>query len=282
ITDAASKGGLSGARAALAGSTSASRNAEAQILAARAAEARARADAERLQADATRAESLLKVGGMTKVAVDNALSANIAAQASLAQAVANLSAAEEAKKTAESRIGEAAARVEQSAPVDAQTAVARAQADLAHARVKASEAALETATLQLSYATVRAPVDGVLSKLAVRAGQNVGVGQLVVNVVPTTTFVVANFKETQVGGIRAGAHVDVTIDSFAGEHLSGHVVSVSPATGARFSLVPPDNASGNFVKVVQRVPVRIEWDQPTTLPLVAGLSAEVTVDTVHN
>ena len=278
ITDATSKGGLQGARAALEGTTAASRNADAQIEAARAAAARAKTDVERLQADADRADSLFKVGGATKVGVDNAHSALQTALSSSAQAEAQLASALEAKKAAESRIGEAAARVEQSAPVDAQAAVAHAQADLAHARVKASEAALETATLQVSYAVVKAPVDGVLSKIAVRAGQNLSAGQLVVAVVPAHTFVVANFKETQVGGIHTGQHADIKIDSLGGKHLSGKVVSVSPATGARFALLPPDNASGNFVKVVQRVPVRIDWDNANDGNLAAGLSAEVTVD----
>ena len=95
-----------------------------------------------------------------------------------------------------------------------------------------------------------------------------------------TTYVVANFKETQVGQMQPGQRVEVEVDAFPGEKFEGKVESLSGGTGARFSLLPPDNASGNFVKVVQRVPVRIAWvDPPRDLPLRAGLSAEVTVHT---
>ncbi len=162
----------------------------------------------------------------------------------------------------------------------AQYAAALANSELAHARVKSAEAALELARLQLSYTVVPAAADGLVSRLSARAGQIVQPGQVLGEVVPSRTYVVANFKETQTGAIRPGQKVDVEIDAYGGRRLEGRVESLSGGTGARFALLPPDNASGNFVKVVERIPVRIAWVQPPQdLPLRAGLSATVTVHT---
>jgi membrane fusion protein (multidrug efflux system) len=103
---------------------------------------------------------------------------------------------------------------------------------------------------------------------------------VVVSVVPEATYVVANFKETQVGAMHAGQRAEITVDAYPGRTFEGRVQSTSPGTGARFSLLPPDNASGNFVKVVQRVPVKITWaDVPGDVKLAAGMSADVTVVT---
>ena len=186
--------------------------------------------------------------------------------------------ANDMRQTATTRVSEAQGRVEQSAPVDAQLKVAQANADLARARVTAIEASLEQSKLQLSYARIEAPSDGVLSRIAVRDGQNVQPGQQIVQIVPHATYVVANFKETQVGAMRPGMRAVIEIDAFPGRKLEGEVVSTAPGTGARFSLLPPDNASGNFVKVVQRVPVRVAWKAlPVDVVVAAGMSADVTV-----
>ncbi len=163
----------------------------------------------------------------------------------------------------------------------ARYAAAVAQEKLSHARVKAAEAALGLARLQLSYTKIWAPEDGVISKLAVREGQLVAAGQPVAELVPVESYVVANFKETQVGTMRAGQPAEVQIDAFPGRTFEGKVESLSGGTGARFALIPPDNASGNFVKVVERVPVRVAWSKPlpADVRLRAGLSAYVTVNT---
>jgi membrane fusion protein (multidrug efflux system) len=160
-------------------------------------------------------------------------------------------------------------------------AAAKAQERLSHGKVKAAEAALGLAKLQLSYTKIWAPEDGVVSKLAVRQGQLVAAGQPVAELVPRENYVVANFKETQVGRMRAGQRALIEIDAFPGRIFEGKVESLSGGTGARFSLIPPDNASGNFVKVVERVPVRIAWSNslPLDVRLRAGLSAYVTVQT---
>ncbi len=278
IVEATSKGGLSAARAALSGSATSVAGADAQVASAKAALARAEAQASQADTDLTRFESLLEDGAIPKAQVDAARSTSQAARAAVAQAQAQLTAATDAKRTAQTTVVESQARVVQSAPVDAQLASARAQADLAHARVDSVAAALALAKLQLSYTHIEAPADGMLSRLGVRAGQLVQAGQQIVAVVPDATYVVANFKETQVGRMHVGQSVEISVDAFPGRTFEGKVDSTSPGTGARFSLLPPDNASGNFVKVVQRVPVKVDWTYlPSDVKLAAGMSADVTV-----
>ena len=143
--------------------------------------------------------------------------------------------------------------------------------------MKSAEALLRLARLQLAYTQVTAPDDGIVSRLGVHEGQNVQAGQPVAELIPTRTFVVANFKETQIGRMSPGQRAEIRIDAYPGRVFEGTVESRSGGTGARFALVPPDNASGNFVKVVQRVPVRVAWSRPPDVPLAAGLSAVVTV-----
>jgi membrane fusion protein (multidrug efflux system) len=137
---------------------------------------------------------------------------------------------------------------------------------------------LTLAKLQLGYTRVLAPADGVASKLMVHDGQLVGIGQPVVELVPTATYVLANFKETQVGQMHPGQRAEIEIDAFPGRKFEGKVESLAGGTGAAFSLLPADNATGNFVKVVQRVPVRVSWvNLPGDISMRAGLSADVTV-----
>jgi membrane fusion protein (multidrug efflux system) len=175
------------------------------------------------------------------------------------------------------QVAQARGMVEQSAPIDKQVAVAQANARLAHARVEAAKAAVQLAESSVSYTKIVAPVDGFVSKLAVHEQQLLQPGSMIAMVVPSTTYVIANFKETEMSRIRPGDSVDLTIDAVSGS-WQGTVVSIAPGTGARFSLMPPNNATGNFVKVVQRIPVKIAWDDDQdTSELRAGMSAEVTV-----
>ncbi len=278
IVSATSKGGLSAAQAQLSGTATSVASAGAQIDVAKAALAQAQAEAARADTDMARAVALRKDEAVPQAQVDTARANADAAHAAVARANAQLVASEEFRRTAQTQIAEAKGRVEQSAPVDAQLAVAQANADLAHARADASEASLAEAKLQLSYTHIEAPADGLLSRLAVHEGQLVQAGQQVVGLVPDTTYVVANFKETQVGNMRAGQRAEISVDALPGRTFEGKVESTSPGTGARFSLLPADNASGNFVKVVQRLPVKIAWvNVPADVKLAAGLSVDVTV-----
>ncbi len=143
--------------------------------------------------------------------------------------------------------------------VAAQAQVESAQAALAasQATVAASEAAVRDSERELGYATITAPVDGRVGNKNVELGNRVQVGQALYALVQPDLWVVANFKETQLTRMKAGQPVDVTIDAVGGKTFAGKVDSISPATGAQFALLPPDNATGNFTKVVQRVPVKI-------------------------
>jgi membrane fusion protein, multidrug efflux system len=278
IVVATSKGGLSAAQAQLSGSTTSVASAGAQIEVARAALAQAQAEAARADTDLARAESLRKDEAVPQAEVDTARANDQVARAAVARATAQLAASEDMRRTAQTQIAEAKGRVEQSAPIDAQLAVAQANADLARARADAAEASLVQARLQLSYTRIEAPADGLLSRLAVHEGELVQAGQQAVGLVPDTTYVVANFKETQVGNMRAGQRAEIRVDALPGRSFEGKVESTSPGTGARFSLLPADNASGNFVKVVQRLPVKIAWvNVPADVKLAAGLSVDVTV-----
>jgi membrane fusion protein (multidrug efflux system) len=278
VVEATAKGGLFSAKAAVSGSGVAVFSAQAQIASASASIARSQADLHKAEIDLGRTKELYAANAVPKERLDNAQAAYDSAQAQLQSAQAMMQAATEQKKAAESRVEEAKGRLDQSAPIDSTIATAHAQADLAHARIKSSEAALELAKNQLAYTTVTAPTDGFVSKLGVHEGQLISPGQPIVELVPAQTYMVANFKETQVGRIRPGQKVEISVDAFPGKKLEGKVESLSGGTGARFSMLPPDNASGNFVKVVQRVPVRIAWTNlPSDLPLRAGLSADATV-----
>jgi membrane fusion protein (multidrug efflux system) len=127
--------------------------------------------------------------------------------------------------------------------------------------VRQSEAALREAELALEYTVVAAPFDGIVGKKGVETGANVAAGQPLFALAATSgNWVIANFKETQIGRIQPGDRAEIRVDAFPGRSWRGHVESISPATGAKYALLPPDNATGNFTKVVQRVPVKIAID----------------------
>jgi membrane fusion protein (multidrug efflux system) len=278
IVSATSKGGLASARAVLAGSNVGVNSAAAQAAVAKAALVRAEAEARKADLDLGRAQALMKANAVPQERLDTAQIAADEAHAALAQAKAQLALAEETKRSAETRVGEARGRLSQSEPIAPQMAAAHAATELAEARVAAAEAALALAKLQVGYTRVSAPADGVASKLTAHEGQLVTVGQPLIQLMPLQTYVIANFKETQIGEMRPGQKADIKLDAFPGRHFEGRVESLAGGTGASFSLLPADNATGNFVKVVQRVPVRIAWvNPPADVPLRAGLSADVTV-----
>jgi membrane fusion protein (multidrug efflux system) len=279
VISATSQGNLSSAKAAYSGSSVGVASADAQVAAMQAQLVRAEADVKKAQTDLNRARDLRAANAVPEERLDDAQSSFDSAQATLTQIRAQVVAAQESKRAALARVSEAAGRVTQSAPVDAQVAAARANAELAHAHVTSAEAALLLQQNQLGYTSIKAPADGVASKLSVHPGQLVGVGQSVVEIVPTTTYVIANFKETQVGRMRPGERATIEIDAYPRRKFEGKVESISGGTGASFSLLPADNASGNFVKVVQRVPVRIAWvNLPADVSLRAGLSVNAEVE----
>ncbi|HEY2825121.1 MAG TPA: HlyD family secretion protein [Gemmatimonadales bacterium] len=258
------------------------------------------------QADAELATVLATVGtsgrvGQAAAQLSAARASAAAADASVIQAQAN---ADKATRDVERYRSLAARNVVSGQQLDQAETVARAaqaqltaaerSASAANEQVVAAEAALrgadarvagvraqrDQAELQLSYTHVVAPMGGVVTKKNVEVGQLVQPGQPLMTVVPMDDiWVVANLKETQLKDVKAGDAVEITVDAYPGRSFAGHVESVSPATGARFSMLPPDNATGNFTKVVQRVPVRVRLDQPQdpAAPLRPGMSVDVDI-----
>ena len=232
------------------------------------------------QADADLGVALAAVSNKARVGQAEALVAQM--QANAEKAHADL---ERIKPLAEQEIvskqqldaAEAAARA-------ADAALAAAQANLvgADARVAAARAARDQAALNLSYTRVIAPSNGVVSKKTVEIGQLVQAGQPLMAAVPLDDiWVTANLKETETADVRPSDPADFTVDAYPGRHFKGHVESISPATGAKFSLLPPDNATGNYTKVVQRIPVRVRLDgkNDPDRPLRPGMSVVVTITT---
>ncbi len=202
-----------------------------------------------------REQALFASGDVAQAAVDSANTAADAARAAVAAAQANLQAAQ------------------------AQSGAAGAD----NARIRAARASLIQAEIALSHATVRAPADGWVANLTLRPGQVVAEGApLFALVADGPWWIDANFKETDIARIRPGQPADIAVDMYPGVTVTGHVDSLGAGSGAAFSLLPPENATGNWVKVTQRFPVRIAIDQvpadPAT-PLRVGASATVTVDT---
>ncbi|WFU56116.1 HlyD family secretion protein [Bradyrhizobium pachyrhizi] len=150
------------------------------------------------------------------------------------------------------------------------------------ADLDAAKALLASAKLKLGYTKIVAPFDGVTGERQVQPGDYVNIGANLINVVPLpNVYVIANYKETQLTNVKPGQPVEVTVDTFAGQKLRGVVERIAPASGSQFALLPPDNATGNFTKVVQRIPVRIQFDkgQPLLERLLPGMSVVTRIDT---
>jgi membrane fusion protein (multidrug efflux system) len=198
-------------------------------------------------------------------------------KASTPQAVAQaqLDAAEAAARSAAAQRDAAGQRARSAA---AAVAAARAQAAGAQARVEALAAQIALARLNLGYTRVAAPIDGYIAQRSVAAGNYVSPGQQMMAIVPPQMWVTANFKETQLVRVRLGQRVDIKVDACPGTTMRGHVDSIQRGAGQAFALLPPENATGNFVKVVQRVPVKIVFDTlARECPLGPGMSVVPTV-----
>lgn len=201
-----------------------------------------------------------------------------AVQAERDAAQAQVQAAQAQLQTAQAQVNAAGT---QTGVTSSQRRASEGQISVAQASIKQRQADLDLARLQLSYTVVQAPISGVVSKRGVQVGQLVQPGQALCSVVSNSSlWVTANFKETQLQQMQPGQAVDIDVDAFGGEKLTGHVGSFAGATGAKFSLLPPDNATGNYVKVVQRIPVRIDIDKnsPLYAKLRPGMSVSVAVD----
>jgi membrane fusion protein (multidrug efflux system) len=211
-----------------------------------------------------------------------ARAAGDSAQAGVAEMSRAIEAAQARANQADARIKEAEAARQASRTAPQQMAISRSNAQTSLAKVKLAQAVLDQAELNLEYTKIKAPIDGIISQRKVELGQYVQIGQPLLALVPLhKVWVTANFKENQLKNIRPGQKTTVSVDAYGGRNYEGHVESIAAATGARFSLFPPENASGNYVKVVQRVPVKIVIDtgQDEAHPLRPGMSVIATVRT---
>jgi membrane fusion protein, multidrug efflux system len=243
-----------------------------EVLAAQARVQEAQANYTKVAADLKRMEQLVQKDEVSRQQYD-------AAVAAASSARATLDAANAAVASAQSREVQAKAQADATHTVPEQIKVTRARAGAATAEVQRAQAALEQAQLNLQYTKIVAPVTGVLSKRNVESGQVVQAGQPLFSIVDLDNiWVTANFKETQLKSMHPGQKVDIGVDAY-GRTYKGTVASIAGASGARFSLLPPENATGNYVKVVQRIPVRIEFDkgQDQNHQLRPGMSVEPTV-----
>jgi len=213
---------------------------------------------------------------------DAARAARDSAQAGVAEVSRAIEAAQARVAQAEARIKEAQANRQATRTAPQQMAISRSNAQTSLARVKQARAALAQAELNLEYTEVKAPIDGIVSQRKVELGQYVQTGQPLMALVPLhNVWVTANFKENQLKHMRPGQKAVIAVDAYGRRQYEGHVDSIAAATGARFSLLPPENATGNYVKVVQRVPVKILIDngQDNAFPLKPGLSVIAAVVT---
>jgi membrane fusion protein (multidrug efflux system) len=235
--------------------------AQKQMDAAQAQIIEAEANATKLNADVERYRLLLNKREIAQQQFDQAIAAATAANATVDARKASLLAAEAQVRIAQSRVEQANALLRNAQITPKQVEATRAKAESAAAQTLRYKAALDQAQLNLGYTTIVAPVDGVVGKRSVQVGQNVAPGQDLMAIVPLRDiWVTANFKETQLAHMQPGQPVKVKVDTYGGRKWGAHVTSIGGATGARYSLLPPENATGNYVKVVQRIPVRIDFD----------------------
>ncbi len=232
------------------------------------------------QLDYDRTRQLFSSTVVSKSALDNASATLEQANANVAQAQARLRSVEATRQNSAGTIEAARGRVLAAQAGPEQIESAQAAVELSTAKLGQAQAALEQAELNLGYTRIVAEVSGIVSRRSVEIGQMAAPEKpLLALSALDDTWVVANFKEDQIAHMRPGQLAEIEVDAFDGQKLRGHVDSLAGGTGARFSLLPPDNASGNFTKVVQRVPVLVRIDGVRDLELRPGLSAKVTVVT---
>ena len=271
--------------------------AEANAEHARAQVAAADAEAVRARADVRRYQELFDKDEVSRQQLDQAIATAATADAQLEaarkrvaategqveEARAGKSAAEDQHKQSlsqvsviQAEVGQATGKLSEANSAPHQVAVKQSEAEMAAAEVAQAEAAVRQAELDLSYTKIVAPQDGRITKKTVEPGQLLQPGQALFVLVPSEMWVVANFKETQLSHMRPGQEVEIYVDAYPGKALKGHVDSFQTGTGSRFSLLPAENATGNYVKVVQRLPVKIVFDEAADSEylLAPGMSVE--------
>jgi membrane fusion protein (multidrug efflux system) len=261
ITFVASNSNLDSAKTAVGNAEAAVKAAEHNFEGAKADLMRAEANAAKSDSDLVRYEKLVAKEDVSRQQYDQAVAAAAANRAAVEAAKAGAQGAEQAVRQAEGRLLQANADLRTAQTAPQQISQMRARALAADAQVDQRRAQMDQAELNLAYTLIRSPVTGIIGKKSVEVGQNVSIGQELLTVVPLDDiWVTANFKETQLARMRPGQLVEVKIDAY-GHTWMGRVTNLGGGTGSVFSLLPPENATGNYVKVVQRVPVRIDFDR---------------------
>jgi membrane fusion protein (multidrug efflux system) len=280
---ASSRAGASGSQSRANQAAAAITTAQANLAQMQAQVVAAQAEATRADADVSRYQSLYAKDEVSKQQLDQAVATANTAHAELEAARQRVAAAEarvnEARSAqsaatdtarqaqtqiggAEAGVNEALGRLAQANTAPQSVAVSEAQAETAGATTEQLRAQVAQAELELSYTKIYAPETGRVTRKSIEEGALVQVGQPLLAIVPGEVWVTANFKESQIGRMTPGQSVEVRVDAYPDKTFKGHVDSIQAGTGARFSLIPPENATGNYVKVVQRVPVKIVFDEP--------------------
>ncbi|GAC1392453.1 MAG: hypothetical protein NVSMB31_10600 [Vulcanimicrobiaceae bacterium] len=289
---AQAQSGISSAQSNVSAAQGQAGAAQAAVTSAQAAVPAAQQALARANADFNRAQSLVSSGDLPRQQLDAARANQAAAQAQYEGALAGVAAARERLVSAQAQAGGASSGIgaaqgslqtaqgryqEQTSP--SRVAASQAQANAAYANVASLQAQLSLARRQLNETKIYSPVDGYVGEKNIEIGQTIGPGSTLITIIPSKDiFITANFKETQVGDMHAGQPVDIKVDAYHGVDFHGHVIAINPASQNTYSLVPAQNASGNFIKVTQRIPVKIGIDSPPAdKPLRPGMSVEASV-----
>jgi membrane fusion protein, multidrug efflux system len=256
-------------------------SAQRQFEAAQASLRQAEANDLKTQDDVRRYGPLAAKGEIALQQYTQAVDSQRATAAGVESARAAAEATEQSITQARARVEQAQAQLKAAQTAPQQVSAQQSRARAAQAETQRAQAVLQQAELNLQYTTILAPVSGLVGQRSAQPGQNVAPGQQLMTIVPLDSqniWVTANFKETQLKYMRPGQPVEISVDTYSRSY-NGHVLNIAGATGARYSLLPPENATGNYVKVVQRIPVKIVFDkgQDPEHPLRPGMSVEPTV-----
>ncbi|BAY50078.1 secretion protein HlyD (plasmid) [Scytonema sp. HK-05] len=284
------QGNIDAASASIATAQAALSEAQAGVPASQSQLAAVEANLVKAKLDYDRYNKLSKEGAVprnqfdaAKATYDALVAQRNAAQEQVRQAQARVAQAQENLRNAKAKLASTRGTLQQANATKQQTEVNQRQYKAAIAAIDQAKSQVDNAQLQLSYTTIMAPTAGIVGNKTVQAGQRVQPGQTLMSVVSQKPWIVANFKETQLGRMKSGQQVEIKIDAFPNRLFKGTVNSLSPASGAKFALLPPDNATGNFTKIVQRLPVKVVFDSDSIRgyesQIAPGMSVIVNVET---
>lgn len=262
ITNVNTRNTISSSSSDVTGAQASVSQSQRQLEAAQARLQQAQANNNKAQLDLARYTPLVQKDVISKQQFDAAVATAESTKAAVTEAEANIIAAQDAIRVSRARVADAEAQLRNAQTAPQQVKAQQAKVDQAAAQVQQARAALDQAQLNLSYTKIVAPLAGIVTRKSLELGQNVSVGQNLMTLVSLDDiWITANFKETQLRHMQMGQHVEIAVDAY-GRKYDGKITQIGGATGSVLSLFPPENATGNYVKVVQRVPVRIDLADP--------------------